>query len=156
MRRSIRAIVVRLRERKRLYEELNLNQLDRQMTAACNAILGAEEAIDELDQLPNVVAARLLASLSKIVTELPAPQETVTAGPWQWGSLPCGAYCRACPGGYATTRRSLSAIQRCHCPPCPLRRFEGVTSDKRPSRKPIIPASLCWRGFRDAVSAGRS
>jgi hypothetical protein len=64
MRRSIKAIVVRLRERKRLYEELNLNQLDRQMTAACNAICAAEGAIGELEQLPNVVAAQLLASLS--------------------------------------------------------------------------------------------
>jgi hypothetical protein len=64
MRRSIKAIVARLRERKRLYEQLNLNELDRQITAACNAILAAEEAIGELEQSPNVVAAQLLASLS--------------------------------------------------------------------------------------------
>jgi hypothetical protein len=64
MRRSIKAIVVRLRERKRLYEQLNLNELDRQITAACNAILAAEEAIGELEQTPNVIAAQLLASLS--------------------------------------------------------------------------------------------
>ena len=64
MRRSIKAIVARLRERKRLYDELNLNELDRQMTAACNAMLAVEEAIGELEQAPNVVAAQLLAGLS--------------------------------------------------------------------------------------------
>jgi len=64
MRRSIKAIAARLRERKRLYDELNLNELDRQMTAACNAILAAEEAIGELEQSPNVVAAQLLVGLS--------------------------------------------------------------------------------------------
>jgi hypothetical protein len=64
MRRSIKAIVVRLRERERLYEQLNLNELDRQITAACNAIVAAEEAIGELEQTPNVIAAQLLASLS--------------------------------------------------------------------------------------------
>jgi hypothetical protein len=64
MRRNVKAIIVRLRERRRLYEELNLNQLDRQMIAACNAIVAAEETISELEQSPNVVAAQLLASLS--------------------------------------------------------------------------------------------
>jgi hypothetical protein len=64
MRRSIRAIVLRLRERKRLYEELNLNQLDRQMTAACNAMCEVEDAIGALEQSPNVVAATVLAGLS--------------------------------------------------------------------------------------------
>jgi hypothetical protein len=64
MRRSIKAIVVRLLERKQLYEQLGLNELDRQMTAAYDAILTAEEAIGEPEQTPNVVAANVLAGLS--------------------------------------------------------------------------------------------
>jgi hypothetical protein len=64
MRSRMRTIIARLRERKKLYKELNLTELDRQMTATCNSILAAEEAIGELEQSPNAVAAQLLASLS--------------------------------------------------------------------------------------------
>jgi hypothetical protein len=63
MRSRMRTIIARLRERKKLYEELNLSELSRQMTASCNSILAAEEAIGELEQSPNVIAAQLLASL---------------------------------------------------------------------------------------------
>ena len=64
MRQSIAAIVARLRERDRLRNALGLTKLDREMSAACDAILAAEEAIGELEQAPNVVAAQLLAGLS--------------------------------------------------------------------------------------------
>jgi hypothetical protein len=64
MRSRMRTIIARLRERKKLYEELNLDELARQMTATCDSILAAEEAIVELEQSPNVIAAQLLASLS--------------------------------------------------------------------------------------------
>jgi hypothetical protein len=64
MRRSIRTIVVRLRERKRLYAELGLDHLDRAMSAACTAMCEVEDKIGELEPLPNVIAATLLAGLS--------------------------------------------------------------------------------------------
>lgn len=64
MRRSVAAIVARLRERNRLYVALGLTDLDREMIAACDAILAAEEAISGLEQSPNVIAANVLANLS--------------------------------------------------------------------------------------------
>jgi hypothetical protein len=64
MRRDIKAIVARLRERKRLYEELGLDRIDREMSDACIAMCKAEDAIRELPAAPNVVAASLLAGLS--------------------------------------------------------------------------------------------
>jgi hypothetical protein len=64
MRRSIRAIVVRLRDRKRLYAELGLDRLDREMSDACTAMCEVEDKIGELEPLPNVIAATLLAGLS--------------------------------------------------------------------------------------------
>jgi hypothetical protein len=64
MRRSIKAIVARLRARRRLYEELGLVRLDREMSDACTAMCAAEDAIGELTLAPNVVAATLLAGLS--------------------------------------------------------------------------------------------
>jgi hypothetical protein len=63
MRRNIKAIVARLRDRKRLYAELGLDRIDREMSDACTAMCEAEDAIGELEQSPNVVAAQLLASL---------------------------------------------------------------------------------------------
>jgi len=63
MRRSIRAIVVRLRERNHIYAELGLDRIDREMNDACTAMCEVEDAIGELEQSPNVVAAQLLASL---------------------------------------------------------------------------------------------
>ena len=63
MRRSINAIVARLRDRKRLYAELGLDRIDREMSDACTAMCEAKDAIGELEQSPNVVAAQLLASL---------------------------------------------------------------------------------------------
>src|ERR1700722_10280826 len=45
MRRNIRAIVVRLRERKRLYAELDLDNLGRAMSDACTAMCEVEDAI---------------------------------------------------------------------------------------------------------------
>jgi hypothetical protein len=63
MRRNIKAIVARLRERKRLYAELGLDRIDREMNDTCTAMCEVEDAIGELEQSPNVVAAQLLASL---------------------------------------------------------------------------------------------
>jgi hypothetical protein len=63
MRRNIKAIVARLRDRKRLYAELGLDRIDREMSDACTAMCETEDAIGELEQSPNVVAAQLLASL---------------------------------------------------------------------------------------------
>jgi hypothetical protein len=63
MRRKIRAIVARLRERKRLYEQLGLTQLDQQMTETCNLMVAVERKFDDLPPLPNVMAARLLVGV---------------------------------------------------------------------------------------------
>jgi hypothetical protein len=63
MRRNIKAIAARLRDRKRLYAELGLDRIDREMSDACTAMCETEDAIGELEQSPNVVAAQLLASL---------------------------------------------------------------------------------------------
>jgi hypothetical protein len=63
MHREIRAIVVRLREQKRLYAELGLYELDRAMSAACNTMCDVEDTIGKLEQSPNVVAATVLARL---------------------------------------------------------------------------------------------
>jgi hypothetical protein len=64
LRQNVRAIVARLRERNALYESLGLIELDREITAACDALCAAEDAISELEQTPNVVAARLMARLA--------------------------------------------------------------------------------------------
>jgi hypothetical protein len=64
MRRNIKAIVARLRDRKRLYSELGLDRIDREMSDACIEMCKAEDAIRELPAAPNVVAASLLAGLS--------------------------------------------------------------------------------------------
>jgi hypothetical protein len=63
MRSNIKAIVAQLRDRKRLYAELGLDRIDREMNDACTAMCEVEDAIGELEQSPNVVAAQLLASL---------------------------------------------------------------------------------------------
>jgi hypothetical protein len=64
MRRNIKAIVARLRARKRLYAELGLDRIDREMSEACIAMCQAEDAIRDLPAAPNVVAASLLAGLT--------------------------------------------------------------------------------------------
>jgi hypothetical protein len=61
MRRNITAIVARLRERKRLYTELGLFDLDQAISDTCTAMCETEDAIGELAPAPNVVAAMLLA-----------------------------------------------------------------------------------------------
>jgi HAMP domain-containing protein len=63
MRRSIKAIVARLRERRHLYEDLGLTALDHEMSDAVTAMCKAEDAIGELEQSPNVIAATVLAGL---------------------------------------------------------------------------------------------
>jgi hypothetical protein len=60
MRRDIKAIVARLRERKRLYAELGLFDLDQAISDTCTAMCETEDAIGELAPAPNVVAAMLL------------------------------------------------------------------------------------------------
>jgi hypothetical protein len=63
MRRNIRAIVARLRERERLYTELGLNDLSQAISDACTSMSEAEDAIGELTSSPNVVAAMVLAGV---------------------------------------------------------------------------------------------
>ena len=61
MRRNIKAIVARLRERKRLYTELGLFDPDQAISDTCTAMCETEDAIGQLAPAPNVVAAMLLA-----------------------------------------------------------------------------------------------
>jgi hypothetical protein len=63
MRASIRKFVARLRARNQLYDELGLSIIDREMTAACNAMCAAEDEIEVLEALPSVVAARVMAGV---------------------------------------------------------------------------------------------
>jgi hypothetical protein len=63
MRRNIKAIVARLRERKRLYTELGLYDLSQAMSNACTSMSETEDAIGELTPSPNVVAAMVLAGV---------------------------------------------------------------------------------------------
>ena len=50
MRRSIKAIVARLRDRKHLYAELGLDRIDREMSDACIAMCEAEDAIRDIER----------------------------------------------------------------------------------------------------------
>jgi hypothetical protein len=64
MRARMRAIVARLREQDRLYEELGLTELNRQMEATVDAITSAEDYLNECDdETPNIAAARLMMGL---------------------------------------------------------------------------------------------
>jgi hypothetical protein len=63
MRRNIKAIVARLRERKRLYTELGLFDLDRAINQTCIAMCEVEDTIDALEPSPNVIAAGVLAAM---------------------------------------------------------------------------------------------
>jgi hypothetical protein len=63
MRRNIKAIVARLRERKRLYVELGLYDLDRAINDTCIAMCEIEDTIAALEQSPNVIAASVLAAM---------------------------------------------------------------------------------------------
>jgi hypothetical protein len=64
MRRSIRAVVARLRERRHLQDELGLTALDSRLDEACRAICAAEDSIAALEQSSNSTAALLMAKLS--------------------------------------------------------------------------------------------
>jgi hypothetical protein len=61
MRRNIKAIVARLRERKRLYTELGLCDLDQAISDTCIALCELEDTIDTLTPSPNVIVANVLA-----------------------------------------------------------------------------------------------
>jgi hypothetical protein len=63
MRRNIKAIVARLRERKCLYTELGLFDLNRAINDTCIAMCDVEDTIAELEQSPNVIAAGVLAAI---------------------------------------------------------------------------------------------
>jgi hypothetical protein len=63
MRRNIKAIVARLRERKRLYTELGLCDLDQAISDTCIALCELEDTIDTLTPSPNVIVANVLAGL---------------------------------------------------------------------------------------------
>ncbi|MHC2241207.1 hypothetical protein [Bradyrhizobium elkanii] len=65
MRRRIRKIVARLRERERIYDELGLPSLDDQIEAECEAIRTTDAAMEALDQTPDAVAARLMARVDQ-------------------------------------------------------------------------------------------
>lgn len=87
MRRSIRAIVARLRKRNRLYDELGLTTLDREMSDACTAMCAAEDAIAMLEQSPNVVAAHVMASICDNCSNA-----DVASGPSQCGTMAMGLF----------------------------------------------------------------
>jgi hypothetical protein len=64
MRARMRAILARLHERDRLYEELGLTELNRQIEATTDTRIEMEDYLYECeDQTPNIVAARLLMGL---------------------------------------------------------------------------------------------
>ena len=65
MRRTIRVIVGRLRERDRLRDELGLTEVDRQMEATTDALMKTEYCFCECDgETPNIIAARLMMGLT--------------------------------------------------------------------------------------------
>lgn len=63
MRRRILQVVARLRERARLYDQLRLIELDRQITAESLRIVAAEDALRDLHSTPDKAAALLMAQL---------------------------------------------------------------------------------------------
>ncbi|WFU37555.1 hypothetical protein QA640_24080 [Bradyrhizobium sp. CB82] len=63
MRKRIRKIVARLRERDRLYDESGLHSLDGQITAECDCIFDIEQTLESLDPSPAKFAAQLLAQV---------------------------------------------------------------------------------------------
>jgi hypothetical protein len=65
MRRTVRAIIGRLREQNRLRDELGISELDRQIEATTDALMDAEYYFHECDgEGPNIVAARLMIGLT--------------------------------------------------------------------------------------------
>jgi hypothetical protein len=64
MRQSIRAVVARLRERRRLNDEIGITALEHGMDEACRAICAAEDSIAALEPSSNSTAALLMAKLS--------------------------------------------------------------------------------------------
>jgi hypothetical protein len=60
MRRNIRTIVARLRERRRLFYQLGITELNRQIEATTDAIIETEGQLFELGDSPNVSAAHLM------------------------------------------------------------------------------------------------
>jgi hypothetical protein len=65
MRRTVRDIIGRLRERSRLRNELGLTELNRQIEATTDAEIEAEDFFLECDdETPNIVAARLMIGLT--------------------------------------------------------------------------------------------
>ncbi|MGY4499176.1 hypothetical protein ACVWYH_003107 [Bradyrhizobium sp. GM24.11] len=68
MRERIKLIVARLRERKRLYEELGLNVMSDGCEAACEGIRDAVEAIEDLPPSPERSAALVMEGLSNECT----------------------------------------------------------------------------------------
>jgi hypothetical protein len=64
MRARMRAIIARLHERDRLYDELGLTELNRQIEATTDTRIEAEDYFHECeDETSNIVAARLLMGL---------------------------------------------------------------------------------------------
>jgi hypothetical protein len=63
MRRNIKAIVARFRERNRLYTELGLFDLDQALSDTSIALREIEDKIGALEQSPNVIAASVLAAM---------------------------------------------------------------------------------------------
>jgi hypothetical protein len=63
MRARMRRVIALWRERDRLYQDLGLIDLDRQSQAICKTIISLEDTISEQEPTPNIVAARLMATL---------------------------------------------------------------------------------------------
>ena len=59
----MRRVIVLMRERNRLYAELGLIELDRQLNDICTAITSLEDTMSEQEPTPNIVAAKLMITL---------------------------------------------------------------------------------------------
>lgn len=80
-----------------LYDELGLTQLSRQIEATTDDIIAAEDYFRECDDdSPNIVAGRLMIGLSNDCQRDSIADGTAIAAPWQWLSLLCKGWFRAC------------------------------------------------------------
>jgi hypothetical protein len=68
MRRSIRGIVARLRERDRLHDAVGLSRLEPESVAVCDALFDKEAFFrDEYDhETPNILAGRIMSTFARM------------------------------------------------------------------------------------------
>jgi hypothetical protein len=98
MRRDIRAIAARLRERDRLRDELGLNDLSQRMEVIVDAIVQAEDFFNESsDETPNIVAARLMIGLTNDCQQDEIAAGNGYSGRWLWLLWLYVACSRTCP-----------------------------------------------------------